>query len=162
MDQLQIQPENHKPDPHQTTTFRGRLQKFAKEDGLTVFIVLILVIAYALLRTRGDTFESIEALKSSFKGGKPTIIEFYSNNCSICLTSKPKVAQLERELLDYARVLKLNVKDPVNQTLANQMGVNGVPTFFVIDPDGTVVYARAGPPDTQAISQAVLDNSDAN
>ncbi len=72
------------------------------------------------------------------------------------------MAQLERELQDFAQVLKLNVKDPVNQTLANQMGVSGVPTFFVIDPNGTVVYARAGAPDTQAISQVVLDIADSN
>lgn len=162
MDQNQTQSKNLNPDLKQTRSFRDRLAKFAKEDGITVLIVLILVTAYALLRTQGDTFESIEVLKSSFEGGKPTVIEFYSNNCSICLTSKPKVAQLERELQDFAQVLKLNVKDPVNQTLANQMGVSGIPTFFVIDPNGNIIYARAGSPDTQAIAQIVFDISNLN
>ncbi len=156
------QPQNTNPDQKQTQSFRDRFNKFVKEDGITILIVLILVTTYALLRTKGDTFESIEVLQSSFDGVNPTVIEFFSNNCSICLTSKPKVAQLERELQGFARVLKLNIKDPVNQTLANQWGVRGVPTFYVLDPEGNIIYARAGAPDTQAISQVVHDISDAN
>lgn len=137
--------------------FRERLKKLIKEDGFTVLIVVVLITAYALLRTKGDTFESIQALQTTFKGTQPTVIEFYSNNCSICLTSKPKVAQLERALQDYANVLKLDVKEPVNQTLANQWGIRGVPTFIVLDPTGEIVYARAGAPDNEAITKAVLD-----
>ena len=143
-------------------TFQDRLNKFIHDDGLTVLIVIVLVMAYALLRTTGDTFESVEIFRASIDNSQPTVIEFYSNNCSICLTSKPKVAQLERDLHDVAQVLKLNVKDPVNQSLASEWGVRGVPTFFVLDPDGTILYTRAGGPDIQAISQVVYDITSEN
>ena len=145
-----------------TQSIRDRLLEFLKEDGLTVLIVLILVSAYALLRTSGDTFESVAAFQESFVSGNPTVIEFYSNNCSICLTNKPKVVQLERDLQNTARVLKLNVKEPVNQVLANQWGVQGVPTFFVLDSKGEIVYTRAGAPDIDAITKTVLDISEDN
>jgi thiol-disulfide isomerase/thioredoxin len=154
------QPDNH--EGKQIFSFRDRLVQFIKDDGLTVLIVMSLVAVYALLRTRGDTFETTEAFQTSINGVQPTVIEFFSNNCSICLTSKPKVTQLERELQDYARVLKLNVKDRVSQGLANQWGVQGVPTFIVLDAKGNVIYARAGAPDLQAITQVVHATSDAN
>lgn len=136
-------------------SFTDRLRKLIKEDGITLLIVFLLVAAYALLRTRGDTFSNLEALKSSLVGTQPTVIEFYSNNCSICLTSKPKVMQLERDLVNVARVLKLDIKEPVNAALASQWGLQGVPAFFVVDTQGQIIYARAGAPDIQAITQNV-------
>jgi thiol-disulfide isomerase/thioredoxin len=144
------------PVNYQASSFKERLSKFIKEDGLTVLIVLILVTSYAILRTSGDTFDSIQAFQQSFDGTNPTVIEFYSNNCSICLTSKPKVMQLERNLDQTARVLKLDVKDPINQILANQWGVLGVPTFFVLDSSGEIVYSRSGAPDIEAITSTVI------
>ena len=160
MDRQITQPDNNKQNHKQAHSFRERLSTFLKEDGITVLIVLILVTAYALLRTQGDTFASVRAFQDSLDNAQPTVIEFYSNNCSICLISKPKVAQLERELQQTARVLKLNVKEQVNQALANQWGVRGVPTFFVLDPKGEIVYASAGAPDIDAITKAVHGISD--
>ena len=162
MDDLSAAANTNSEAEKQEHRFRDRFNTFVKQDGLTVLIVLVLVTAYALLRTSGDTFESVEALQQSMINPHPTIIEFYSNNCSICLTSKPKVVQLERDLRQTARVLKLNVKEPVNQALAAQWGVQGVPTFFILDPKGEIVYARAGAPDIQTITNMVLDISETN
>jgi thiol-disulfide isomerase/thioredoxin len=129
----------------------NKFATFLKQDGLTVLIVLLLVMAYALLRTSGDTFESLEILQASFQNTQPTVIEFYSNNCSICLVSKPKVVQMEQDLKETARFLKLNVKEPVSQALANKWGVRGVPTFIILDPSGDIVYTQAGAPDNDEI-----------
>ena len=157
MDDHVIQQEKPAQIVDQVPSLKERLRTFIKEDGITVLIVFILVTGYALLRTQGDTFDSEQALQKALFNGNPTVVEFYSNNCSICLTSKPKVAQLERDLQETASVLKLNIKEPVNQTLAQQWGVRGVPTFFVINPGGEIVYASAGAPDTDAITRAVHD-----
>jgi hypothetical protein len=35
-----------------------------------------------------------------------------------------------------------------------------VPTFFVINPDGEIVYASAGAPDIEAITNIVVDISE--
>ena len=81
---------------------KEKLLHFIKEDGLTVLIVLLIVVVYAYLRTPGDTFASTSALEAQLTSGLPTIIEFYANNCSICLISKPKIDQLERDISGQA------------------------------------------------------------
>jgi len=134
---------------------RERLLKLLKEDGLTIAIVLVLAIAYIVLRTPGDRFESVEALETQLTTGQPTVIEFYSNTCSICLASKPKVDQLERDIATQANLLRLNVKEGPGQALAYRWQVSGVPTFFVFDGQGQTVYRRAGAPDTAAIKEVV-------
>lgn len=136
-------------------TLKDKVGQFLKEDGLTVAIVLALVIAYLVLRTPGDRFESIAEAQAQLAGGRPTVIEFYSNTCSICLAAKPKVDQLERDLADQAELWRLNVKDDTGKELAYRWQVTGVPTFFVFDGEGEVSYRQAGAPDVDAIRATV-------
>lgn len=134
---------------------KEKLIRFIKGDGLTVLIVVLIVVVYAYLRTPGDEFASLTELEARLTTGQPTIIEFYANNCSICLLNKPKVDQLERDLVGWAAVLRLNVKDKVGLTLAARWGVIGTPTFFVVNGAGDVIYAQAGAPDVESIKAAV-------
>ena len=134
---------------------RARLSKFLKEDGLTVAIVFALAIAYIVLRTPGDRFGSMADLESQLASGRPTVVELYSNTCSICLVSKPKVDQLERDIASQAELLRLNVKSGPGQELAGRWQVSGVPTFFVLNGQGDTVYRRAGAPDVAAIKESV-------
>ncbi len=131
------------------------LVRFIKEDGLTVLIVVLIVAVYAYLRTPGDEFASLNELDARLTAGQPTIVEFYANNCSICLLNKPKVDQLERDLAGQATVLRLNVKDNVGLALASRWGVVGIPTFFVVNGAGDVVYTRAGAPDIEYLKAAI-------
>lgn len=128
-----------------------------KENGLTLAIVAILIVAYAILRTPGDRFASASELVTEITNGQPTVIEFYANNCSICLTSKPKVDRLERDLGPAAQVLRLNVRNDPGKILASEWGVTGVPTFFVFDGDGVMLYRRSGAPNVAAITKTIAD-----
>jgi len=134
---------------------KDRLIAVLREDWLTLAIVLGLVVAYAILRTPSDSFASEADLQAALSTGKPTVVELFANNCSICLVSKPRVDQLERDLADHATVLRLNVRRDLGQTLAYRWSVTGVPTFFVFDGRGEVVYRRSGAPDVRAIEDAV-------
>ncbi|MBN1259777.1 MAG: thioredoxin family protein [Anaerolineae bacterium] len=130
-------------------------QVFWKENWSVIVVVAALAAAYLFLRTPGDAVASLSDLESQLQSGAPTVVEFYSNSCSICLISKPKVDRLEANLAGEATVLRLNVKDAVGGTLAARWGVRGVPTFFVVDGTGQIVYAQAGAPDVAALEAAV-------
>jgi len=132
------------------------LKKFWKENWLTLTVVLVLAGAYVFLRTPGDVFASVEELEAQLQSGSPTIVSFYSNSCSICLIAKPRVDQLEASLEGRATVLRLNVNDAVGRTLATRWGVRGVPTFFVVNGRGEVVYAQAGAPQVAVLEDLVV------
>jgi len=134
---------------------KSKWRIFWDENWLTIVVVLVLAGAYVFLRTPGDAFASTDEVEALLIDGQPTVIEFYSNSCSICLVSKPKVDRLEADLTGQADLLRLNVKAEVGRVLASSWGVRGVPTFFVFDGGGDVVYAQAGAPDVDAIRGAV-------
>jgi len=60
--------------------------------------------------------------------------------------AKPVVDGLEKDLAGRARVVRLNVMDPLGMSAARQFSVIGVPAFFVLDGQGKVVQAQAGFP----------------
>jgi len=69
--------------------------------------------------------------------------------------AKPIVDGLENDLRGKAPVLRLNVQDEVGMSAARQFGVRGVPSFFVLDGQGQVVYAQAGMPNRATITAQV-------
>jgi thiol-disulfide isomerase/thioredoxin len=140
------------------TTNKWRL--FWKENWFLILVVTLLAAGYLFLRTPGDTFASLADLEARLTAGRPTIIEFYSNSCSICLVSKPQVDRLEARLEGQAEVLRLNVREEVGRQLATRWNVRGVPTFVVLDGEGGVVYASAGAPDVEALQAAVQEADD--
>lgn len=134
---------------------KDKLLSILKEDGLTIAIVLALVIAYLVLRTPGSDLRTISDVEAAITDGQPHVVVFFANNCSICLVSKPKVDQLERDLASQAAVLRLNVRNDPGRALAYKWSVAGIPTFFVFDSNGEQVYRRSGAPDVAAITAAV-------
>ena len=126
-----------------------------KEEWLTLTVVAILIGAWLVFRTTGDSFDSVQDISLQLSSGTPTVLEFYSNRCSICLVSKPKVDQMERDLKGTAEVIRLNIADDIGGTLAAQWGVTGLPTFFVLDGEGKIAYASSGSPDTETIINKV-------
>ncbi len=130
---------------------KEKILGFLKEDGLTVGIILALVIGYFVLRTPGDSFESLGELEAQLAQGRPTVVQFYSNRCSICLTSKPRVDQLERDIADQADMLRLDVRAAPGNQLAYRWQVSGLPTFFVLNGEGEIVHRQSGSPKTDEI-----------
>lgn len=136
-------------------TDKSKWRIFWEENWLVILVVLVLAGLYLFLRTPGDAFASVEEVEARLREGQPTVIEFYSNSCSICLVSKPRVDRMEENLEGQAEVLRLNVKGDVGRTLAARWGVRGVPTFFVVDGTGEVIYYQIGALDGAAIEEVV-------
>ncbi len=126
-------------------------RKFWRENWLTLLVLLGLTIAYLVLRTPGDHFTSREEVLSILHDGTPTVVEFYSNHCSVCLISKPKVDEMEARLAGKAEVLRLNVMEQPGRDLAIELGVRATPTFFVFDGEGKIIGVTVGSPDVEAL-----------
>jgi peroxiredoxin len=104
---------------------------------------------------------------TDFRGQKKLVVTFWASWCGPCRLEMPSLIQFyktnhrdtsdfeilavsidedPRAAADFATAMKLNfpiLVDP-DKKIANAYQVEGIPTMFVIDKDGKVVYGRAG------------------
>ncbi len=131
------------------------MKRFVRENWLTLLVVLGLGIAWLILRTPGTPLDSVAEFDARLRSGQPTLIEFYSNRCSICLASKPTVDRLEQSLAGRATVLRIDVADPVGQQLAARWSIAGTPAFIITNGAGEMVYMSYGPPQVTELEFAL-------
>jgi thiol-disulfide isomerase/thioredoxin len=111
-------------------------------DGLTtleVVVVLGYAVGAALLARRLRTprqqlaqFDGMAAFNQALRDPRPTMLEFYSDNCAICMTTKPVMERLEQEVGQRLQILRINVGDAMGQQLANRYDISFTPTFVLL------------------------------
>ncbi len=68
-----------------------------------------------------------------------------------CLTAKPIVDGIEKDLRGKAEVVRLNMLSRLGREIASRYGVPAVPTLVVLDGDGNVIHKRTGRPDRREV-----------
>ena len=68
-----------------------------------------------------------------------------------CLTAKPIVDGIEKDLNGKAEVVRLNILSEVGREVASRYGVPAVPTIVVLDSGSKVVYRSTGMPDRREV-----------
>jgi cytochrome c-type biogenesis protein len=87
---------------------------------------------------------------------EPRMVEFYSNDCGICMSMVPIVSALERECgAKGVRIIKVDVDENGNRSLAQDFNVRGVPTFVYLDKEGREAARLIGYQTAQSLKQAM-------
>ena len=70
-----------------------------------------------------------------------TLVDFWAEWCGPCRMVTPVLEELQGELGDSAKIVKLNVDE--NPNIAQQFGISGIPTMLLFK-DGQVVDKVVG------------------
>jgi len=109
---------------------------------LKIGALVVFLAAAALgfaLRTppaRLSHFDGMAAFDAVLRGPRPTLLEFYSESCGVCMAMQPAMDRLERDAGPRLQILRVNVKEPFGIELADRYGVSFTPTFLLFNSIG--------------------------
>jgi len=77
-----------------------------------------------ILELTPDNFTT-EVLQSEL----PVLVDFWAPWCGPCKMMAPILDNLAIDLANQVKIVKVNVDDPINQPLAAQYGIQGIPNL---------------------------------
>lgn len=95
----------------------------------------------------------MESLQQIISGPVPVLVDFYADWCGPCKAMNPVISTIGKSVQGKARVLKINIDK--NPALAQQLGVQAVPTFIIFK-DGQAVWRHSGAIDGRSLEGRLL------
>jgi thiol-disulfide isomerase/thioredoxin len=127
-----------------------------------------------------DSFPRLDGTAASFADyrGTPVVVNFFSSTCHPCLTEMPALEQVHQELGPKVAFLGMNAEDTVEdgkaivaQTgvtwdigrdpkdeLLQRLGGIGLPTTYLLDHEGRVVFSHTGALTADDLRRALRDH----
>ncbi|WYL98911.1 MAG: thioredoxin family protein [Gloeotrichia echinulata CP02] len=126
-------------------------------NGARVRNFLIAIVAIALsvalfLGLRSETTsvslskldQASTPLEMAISNGKPSLVEFYADWCTVCQKMAPDIAQIEQQYADKVNFVMLNVDN--NKWLPEMLKyrVDGIPHFLFLGKNGDTIAQAIG------------------
>jgi thiol-disulfide isomerase/thioredoxin len=116
----------------------------AERLAIALFVLIIAAIGVWVVRRRRIRHAQVALQRLGIIPGIPTIVYFWSPGCHQCRNTQKPI--LERILKEYGesrlQLISYNVDEAFDMTKA--WGVMTIPTTFIVDQSGEVVFANNG------------------
>ncbi|MBD2773390.1 thioredoxin family protein [Iningainema tapete] len=118
---------------------------------LIVMVAIVLSVALVFgLRTEttdvslAQLDQESTPLEVALSNGKPSLMEFYANWCTVCQKMAPDIAELEKQYTDKVNFVMLNVDNTKWLPEMLRYRVDGIPHFVFLDKDGKSLAQAIG------------------
>ncbi|MEB3180729.1 MAG: thioredoxin family protein [Nostocaceae cyanobacterium] len=114
-----------------------------------VAIILSVALFFGLkTETASVSLEKLDEqstpLEVALTNGKPSLMEFYANWCTVCQAMAPDIAQLKQEYGDKVNFVMLNVDNTKWLPEMLRYRVDGIPHFVYMTKDGESLAQAIG------------------
>ena len=111
---------------------------------IVLFVLIIVAIGMRLVRRRGIQRAQNAMQRLGITPGIPTIVYFWSPRCHACRNAQKPI--LERIVEEYGEKYLQLISYDVDESsdMAKAWGVMTIPTTFIIDQSGEVLFVNSG------------------
>ncbi len=138
-------------DEEQINTQQNAVSGTRVRNFLIAIVAIVLSVALVLgLRTETNTAtltslgEQSTPLDVALSNGKPSMVEFYANWCTVCQKMAPDIADLEKEYAGKLNFVMLNVDNTKWLPEMLHYRVDGIPHFVFLDQNGEALAQAIG------------------
>lgn len=82
------------------------------------------------------------------KTDKKVLVDFYADWCGPCKMMAPAIEKIAEEVVEYAKVGKVNVDD--SPEIAEEFGIMSIPTLLIFE-NGEVIHKHVGVTDKETL-----------
>ena len=106
---------------------------------LALYGAAAVVVFFAMRTPRAKLaqFDDLAAFDKVLRDTRPTLLEFYSENCGVCMAMRPAMDRLETDAGHRLQILRVNVKDSIGRKLAERYRVTFTPSFLLFNSYGS-------------------------
>ncbi len=119
--------------------------------GVAVLLLAVVSLAgWIVLRPTPGNVSDLAQAEATLHGGKPTVLEFYSDYCIGCIAARSAfdtvATQMQQTFAGAVNVLRVDIHSDSGRALREEYGFSYTPEFVIFDGGASELWRSHRPP----------------